>query len=147
MWASFVFKAAFSLGALVHSFSGSFAGRFLEASWRLQFFWIESVSVCCVSSCYSRQTDDQIRSLCGALAVFRLKSHWIITINGKTNVWKCKLIFTTDTLQIEITDLTPFLAAENTSVLIILATTVYLYMHIFFLLYIFIYIYTHFLKA
>ncbi len=33
--------------------------------------------------------------------------HWIITINGKMNVWKCKLIFPTDTLQqeIEITDL------------------------------------------
>ncbi len=33
------------------------------------------------------------------------------------NVWKCKLIFSTDTLQqkIEITDLKPFLAAENTS--------------------------------
>ncbi len=31
--------------------------------------------------------------------------HWIITINGKMNVWKCKLIFPTDTLQqkIEIT--------------------------------------------
>ncbi len=27
------------------------------------------------------------------------KSHWIITINGKMNVWKCKLIFPTDTLQ------------------------------------------------
>ncbi len=42
------------------------------------------------------------------------------------NVWKCKLIFPTDTLQqkIEITDLKP--AAENTSVLIILATTVYI---------------------
>ncbi len=41
-------------------------------------------------------------------------------------VWKCKLIFPTDTLQqkIEITDLKPFLAAENTSVLIILATAV-----------------------
>ncbi len=39
------------------------------------------------------------------------KSHWIITINGKMNVWKCKLIFPT----------------ENTSVLIILATTVYIY--------------------
>ncbi len=55
------------------------------------------------------------------------KSHWIITINSKMNVCKCKLIFSTDTLQqkIEITDLKPFLAAENTSVLIILATTVY----------------------
>ncbi len=43
------------------------------------------------------------------------------------NVWKCKLIFPTDTLQqkIEITDLKPFLAGENTSDLIILAATVY----------------------
>ncbi len=51
-----------------------------------------------------RLDDDQIRSQ---------KSHWIITINGKMNVWKCKLIFPTDTLQqnIEITDLKPFLAA------------------------------------
>ncbi len=42
------------------------------------------------------------------------------------NVWKCKLIFPTDTLQqkIAITDLKPFLAAENTSLLIILASTV-----------------------
>ncbi len=54
------------------------------------------------------------------------KSHWVITINGKINVWKCKLIFPTDTLhqKIEITDLKPFLAGKNTSVLIILATTV-----------------------
>ncbi len=45
------------------------------------------------------------------------------------NVWKYYLIFPTDTLQqkIEITDLNPFLAAENTSVLIILATTVYVF--------------------
>ncbi len=43
------------------------------------------------------------------------------------NVWKCKLIFPTDTLQqkIEITDLKKKLAGENTAVLIILATTVY----------------------
>ncbi len=42
------------------------------------------------------------------------------------NVWKYKLIFPTDTPQqeIEITDLKPFFAGENTSVLIILATTV-----------------------
>ncbi len=55
-----------------------------------------------------------------------VKSHWIITINGKMNVWKCKLIFPTDTLQqkIETTDLKPCLADSNTSVLIILATTV-----------------------
>ncbi len=33
------------------------------------------------------------------------KSHWIITINGKRNVWKCKLIFPIDILQLEITGL------------------------------------------
>ncbi len=44
------------------------------------------------------------------------------------NVWECELIFPTDTLQqkIEIIDLKPFLAGENISVLIILATTVHL---------------------
>ncbi len=43
------------------------------------------------------------------------------------NIWKCKIIFPTDTLmqKIEITDLKPFLANDNTSVLIILPTTVY----------------------
>ncbi len=53
------------------------------------------------------------------------KSHRIITINGKINVWKCKLIFPTDRLlqKIEITDLNHFLAAENTF-LIVLAITV-----------------------
>ncbi len=63
-----------------------------------------------------RLDEDQIRSLCGAQ-----KSHCINTINGKINVWKCKRIFPTDTLQQkrEITDFKPFLAAENTSVLII----------------------------
>ncbi len=30
---SFVFKAGFALGALAHSFLGSFAGRSIEASW------------------------------------------------------------------------------------------------------------------
>ncbi len=40
------------------------------------------------------------------------------------NVWKCKLIFTTLQQKIEITDLKPFLAAENISDLIILPTTV-----------------------
>ncbi len=42
------------------------------------------------------------------------------------NVWKYKLIFPTETLQqnIVIPDFKLFLAGENTSVLIILATTV-----------------------
>ncbi len=54
-----------------------------------------------------RLDDDEIRSLCGALAFVRKKSHWIININGKINVWKCKLIFPNDALQqnVEITDL------------------------------------------
>ncbi len=58
------------------------------------------------------------------------------------NVWKCKLIFPTDKLQqnIEITDLKKNLAAENTYVLIILATTMCDYMSN---IYIYIYIYTH----
>ncbi len=43
---------------------------------------LDLVSVCSVCSCHSRQTDDdQIRSLCGALAVLR-QPHWIITSNG-----------------------------------------------------------------
>ncbi len=43
------------------------------------------------------------------------------------NVWTCKLIFHTDTLQqkIEITDLKPFLTGENTSWLKLLHSTVY----------------------
>ncbi len=44
------------------------------------------------------------------------KSYCIITINDKINVWKCKLIFPTDSLQqkIDKTDLNNFLAGENT---------------------------------
>ncbi len=66
-----------------------------------------SLSLLCF---FSRQTDDdQITSLCGAQ-----KYHWIITINGQMNVWKCKLIFLTDTLQqkIERTDLKPFFSSK-----------------------------------
>ena len=61
-----------------------------------------------------RLDDDKIRFLCEALAVVRLfvqtKSHWIIKINGKMNVWKGKRIFPTDRLQkrIEIIDLKSF---------------------------------------
>ncbi len=110
MWPSFVFKAAFALGALAHSFSGIFAGRFLKdvATALLDL-------VCLSLFCFfmSFQTDWMMMrsdicvehwllsdSLC------KQKSHWIIKINGKVNVWKCKPIFPTDTLQqkIEITD-------------------------------------------
>ncbi len=65
------------------------------------------------------QTDDhQIRSL---------KYHWIVTINAKMHVWKCKLIFPTDTLQqkIEVTDLNPFLV--GTCGLRLLHSTVYIF--------------------
>ncbi len=101
----------------MHSFSGSFAGRFLEAFWRRchsSSGFSLSQFVLFLHVIPDRLDYDQIRYLCGALAVFRLfvqkKSHWIITINGKMNVWKCELIFPTDTLQqkIEITDLKPF---------------------------------------
>ncbi len=93
MWPSFAFKAAIALGALVYSFQGGLQGGFLK---RLG----DVVSVCCVSSSHSdRLDDDRIRSLCGELAVFTQKYHWIITINDKMSVWKCKLIFPTDTLQ------------------------------------------------
>ncbi len=54
--------------------------------------------------------------------------HWIITINGKINVWKCKLIFPTDTLQqkIEKNDLNPYFF----SWLKLLHSTVYIYIYI-----------------
>ncbi len=58
------------------------------------------------------------------MCIVRQKSHWIITINHKINVWKYKLIFHTDTLQQKI-DITDFFAAENTSVLIILVIAIY----------------------
>ncbi len=71
--------------------------------------------VCLSLFCFfmSFQTDWMIRSaLCVehwllSDSLCKQKSHWIITINGKINVWKCKLIFPSDTLQqkIEITDL------------------------------------------
>ncbi len=106
-----MFKAAFALGALEQSFSGSVAGRFLEASWRR----CHSSSGCSLSQFLHVIPDRlmmMIRSLCGALAVVRQKSHWIITINGKMNIWKCKLIFPGVTLKqkIEITDFKPFLS-------------------------------------
>ncbi len=75
-------------------------GRFLQVSWRR----------CHSSSGFSlsqfalflhvipdRLDDDEIRSMCGALAVVRLlyiqKSHWIITIYSKRTVYICKLIY------------------------------------------------------
>ncbi len=71
----------------------------------MQFFWSPFVQFLHVIP--DRLDDDEIRSPCGELAVVRQK---FITTNGKINVWKCKLIFPTDTLQqrIEITDVKPF---------------------------------------
>ncbi len=67
-----MFKAAFALGALAHSFSGSFAGRFLEASWRR----------CHISSGFSLS---QFVLFLHAFYILHSlciqKSHWIITIN------------------------------------------------------------------
>ncbi len=88
-------KAASVLGALeqsLRSFAGGFSKRLGD-------------TVCSVSSCHSRLTDDDQISVWS-----KLKSHWIITVNGKINRWKCKLVFPTDTLhkKIEITDLNNF---------------------------------------
>ncbi len=94
-----------------------FVNRFLVASWKRCHS--SSGLVCLSLFCFfmSFQTDwMMIRSdLCVehwllSDSLCKQKSHWIITINSKMNVWKCKLIFTTDTLQqkIEITDLKPF---------------------------------------
>ncbi len=96
--------------------------------------------VCLSLICFfvSFQTDWMMMRSDLCVEQWQQKSHWIITINGKMNVWKCKLIFPTDTLQqkIEITTLKQFLAGENTSVLIlvkilvfILATTIYIYIY------------------
>ncbi len=100
MWASFAFKVDFALGALVCSFSGSFAGRFLEASWRR----CHSSSGLCLSQfvLFLHVIPDRLMMIRSDLCVehwllsdslCKHKSHWIITINGKMNVWKCKLIF------------------------------------------------------
>ncbi len=59
---------------------------------------------------------------------------FIIEINGKMNVWKCKLIFSTHTLQQKNrnTLLKTILAGENASVLIILAPLcIYIYIYIY----------------
>ncbi len=64
-----MFKAAFALGALAHSYSGSF----LEASWRHSSSGFSlSQFVLFLHVIPDRLNDDQIRSLCGALAVVRL---------------------------------------------------------------------------
>ncbi len=54
------------------------------------------------------------------------------------NVWKCKLIFPTDTLQqkIETTDLKPFFVGENTSGLRLLHSTAYVCMCIYLSIYV-----------
>ncbi len=102
----------------MHSFSALQVG-FLKYLGEVATVLLDSVFVLFLHIIPDRpdDDDDEIRSLCGALAVVRLLM----------NVWKCKVIFPTDTLQqkIHITDLNPFLAGENTPVLIMMATTVY----------------------
>ncbi len=59
----------------MHSFSGSFAGRFLEASWRRchsSSGFSLSQFVLILHVIPDRLDHDEIRSLCGALAVVRL---------------------------------------------------------------------------
>ncbi len=104
LWASLCLKQRLS-SVHLSRVSRELCRRFLEASWDTVL--LDLVSVCSVSSCDSRQTDDdQITSQ---------KSHSLQLM--------AKWMFPTDTLQqkIEITDFKPFLAAEDTSVVIILA--------------------------
>ncbi len=94
----------------------SFAGRFREASWRrchsssgfslsqfVLFLHVIPERLMMIRSDLCVEHRLMSDSLC------KQKSHWIITINGKINVCKCKLIFPTDTQQqkVEITDLKP----------------------------------------
>ncbi len=88
-----MFKAAFVLGSLEQSFSGALQVAFLKRLGDVATVLLDLVCLSLFCFFMSFQTDwMMIRSLCGAQ-----KSHWIITINGKMNVWKCKLIFPTDT--------------------------------------------------
>jgi len=92
--------------------------RFPQVSWRC----------CCSASGFSlppflhvitdRLDGGEIRSPCGSYRLLSdslciQKSHWIITrINGKMNVWKCILIFHTNTQNIQITGLKPFFGVK-----------------------------------
>ncbi len=90
----------------------SFAGRSLEASWRRchnSSRFRLSQFVLFLHVIPDRLNEDEIRSLCDGWlssdSLCKQKFHWIITIKGKINVWKCKLLFSTDTLQQNITGL------------------------------------------
>ncbi len=75
----------------------SAAGRSLEASWRRCHSSSGSSLSQFVSSCHSRQTEwwwDQI-SVWSTGCCQTQKSHWIVTINGKMNVWNISYWHTT----------------------------------------------------
>ncbi len=115
MWPPFAFKTAFVLGTLAHSFSDSFPGRFLQVSWRhCHSSSGFSLSLFCFFMSFQKDWMMIRSDLCvehWLMSDFLCiqKYHWIITINGKRNVWKCKPIFPPDTLlqNIEITGLKP----------------------------------------
>ncbi len=88
------------------------------------------LDVVCLRFFMSFQTDWMMMMIRSDLCVehwLLSEIHWIITINGKINVWKCKLIFPTDTLQqkIEKNDLNPYFF----SWLKLLHSTVYIYIY------------------
>ncbi len=86
------------------------AGRFLESSWRR---WHSSSGfslsqfVLFLHVIPDRLDDDEI---CCQSPGANKNLTGLLQLNGKINVWKCKLIFPSDTLQqkIEITNLKPF---------------------------------------
>ncbi len=84
-----MFKGTVSLnvGLLKHSLFMLSLSQFVAFLHVIQTDWMMMRSGLCVE--HWLMSD----SLC------KQKSHWIITINGKINVWKCKPIFPTDTLQ------------------------------------------------
>ncbi len=75
----------------MHSFSGSFAGRSLEASRDVATVLLDLDRLSLFSFFLSFQTDWMMMRSDLCVERWQLsKSHWIITINAKINVWKCK---------------------------------------------------------
>ncbi len=73
MSALFAFKTAFILGTLADCFSGSFAERFHQVSWRRCHSSSGFILSQFVHVIPDRLNDDEIRSLCGAYWLLKAK--------------------------------------------------------------------------
>ncbi len=98
VWLSFQFKAAFAFGALAYSFQVALQVGLLKHFGDVATVLLDWVRLSLFCFFMSFQTDwMMIRSdLCVEHWLFS-DSHWIITINGKMNVRKYKLLFPADT--------------------------------------------------